>query len=342
MSDRLISRQEFDWLLDNIYCPSGAIRDYLRYEAGGVWLTPQSFLRFGSSADAALRTRKHPILRTIALDPGHIGGAWAQMEERWFQLGNDPPVAEAALNLTVARLLQPRLEALGFRVVLTKTNFEPVTPLRPEDFLAQADEETPPDSDLARRAQSVRRRAEWLFYRRAEIAARAQLLNEKLRPDLTLAIHFNAIPWTDSRQLAKEDHLLFFVHGNYLPEEVAEPAQRQRLFFKLLNRTHEIEIPVADSIARAFQRATGFPPAQFPVPVGYTGHVFARNLAANRLYDSPTVYLEPYYMNSCLTYQRIQRGDYDGEQVIEGRRYRSIFREYADAVAEGLAPFIPR
>ena len=29
-------------------------------------------------------------------------------------------------------------------------------------------------------------------------------------------------------------------------------------------------------------------------------------------------------------------GDYNGTKKIEGKEYRSIFREYADAVAEGL------
>src|SRR4051812_42717628 len=28
----------------------------------------------------------------IALDPGHLGGSWAKMEERWFQVGDSKPV----------------------------------------------------------------------------------------------------------------------------------------------------------------------------------------------------------------------------------------------------------
>jgi hypothetical protein len=42
-------------------------------------------------------------------------------------------------------------------------------------------------------------------------------------------------------------------------------------------------------------------------------------------------------MNNRLVYQRLQLGDYEGEREIEGKRYQSIFREYADAIAEGLA-----
>jgi len=42
------------------------------------------------------------------------------------------------------------------------------------------------------------------------------------------------------------------------------------------------------------------------------------------------------YMNNRIVYQRLQLGDYDGEQVVDGKSYRSIFREYADAVLAGL------
>ena len=43
----------------------------------------------------------------IALDPGHLGGTWARMEERWFKIGDAPPVQEGDMTLRVARLLAP-------------------------------------------------------------------------------------------------------------------------------------------------------------------------------------------------------------------------------------------
>jgi hypothetical protein len=62
----------------------------------------------------------------------------------------------------------------------------------------------------------------------------------------------------------------------------------------------------------------------------------ARNLAANREYDGPVICTEPYYMNNRITYQRLLAGDYDGQRPIDGKPYASIFREYADCVAQGL------
>src|SRR5207249_4906772 len=71
----------------------------------------------------------------IALDPGHLGGQWARMEERWFQLGDDTkPVTEGDMTLRVAKLLASRLRVLGADVSLIRRDNEPLTKLRPEDL----------------------------------------------------------------------------------------------------------------------------------------------------------------------------------------------------------------
>jgi hypothetical protein len=46
--------------------------------------------------------------------------------------------------------------------------------------------------------------------------------------------------------------------------------------------------------------------------------------------------MEPYVMNSTTDHARIQAGDYDGLREISGKLQPSIFREYADALVEGL------
>jgi hypothetical protein len=47
--------------------------------------------------------------------------------------------------------------------------------------------------------------------------------------------------------------------------------------------------------------------------------------------------MEPYVMNYTIDYARNQAGDYDGLRDIAGKPRPSIFREYADALAAGLA-----
>jgi N-acetylmuramoyl-L-alanine amidase len=357
-----ISRAEFETLLTNVYCPSTAFTNYLTFASNSVSVfsttdrtnPPLFVLRFSSSISS---TNTHLLsLKRIALDPGHIGGAWARMEERFFEHGKDRPVQEAELNLMVARLLKARLEAAGVQVFLTKNNFEPVTDKRPEDFQVQAEQEIktsmrfdafPPLERESAFADAVRKRAELIFYRSSEIAARAKLLNENIKPDLTICLHVNAIEWDECHNLVNDNRLVVFVHGNYLASELKEDDQKLRLLQKLLERSHSVELATAEAVATALANATKLPPVDYgpnsgSVRVGDNPYVFARNLAANRLVNGPVVFLEPYYQNNRLVYQRIQLGDYEGVQDVDGTPMKSIFREYADAVAEGLSKLIAR
>jgi hypothetical protein len=73
------------------------------------------------------------------------------------------------------------------------------------------------------------------------------------------------------------------------------------------------------------------------LPVKGHPYLWARNLLANRLYDCPVIFMEPYVMNSTIDLPRLQAGDYEGKREINGVPRQAIFREYADALAEGLA-----
>jgi hypothetical protein len=348
-----ITRNDFEQLVTNLYSPSGALINYLSYNTNSVTIfsTPEKTNALFSLRFARATSPRSPVtFKRIALDPGHIGGQWARMEERFFVRGKDHPIQEAVLNLTVARLLRVRLETAGAEVFLTKNDFEPVTEKRPEDFHVQAERELaafarfgalPALEREAGKADAIRKRAELLFYRNAEIAARARFLNEKIKPDITLCIHFNAVEWNECQNLVDDNRLVVFMHGNYLSSELKDDDQKLRLLSKLLEGSHSMELRFAEALASALAKATGLPPVQYApagnaIRLGDNPYVYARNLAANRLVDGPVVFIEPYYMNNRLVYQRLQLGDYDGVREIEGRQYRSIFREYADAVADGL------
>jgi N-acetylmuramoyl-L-alanine amidase len=358
---QVITRTEFDKLVASVYCPSGALTNYLTYGTNSVAIystpaktdPPLFVLQFASTPSSFMP--HSPFFKRVALDPGHIGGEWARMEERFFVRGKDRPVQEAMLNLAVARLLKARLEAAGAEVFLTKDTFQPVTNKRPADFRIQAEQEIaalirfdalPALDREANVADAIRKRAEILFYRSSEIDARARLLNDKIKPDITLCIHFNAIEWDECQSLVNDNRLVVFVHGDYLASELKDDDQKWRLLSKLLEGSHSIELSVADAIATALAVATKLAPVDYgpssgAIRVGQNPYVFARNLAANRLVDGPVVYLEPYYMNNRLVYQRLQLGDYENTREIEGQQYRSIFREYADAVADALIQFVP-
>jgi hypothetical protein len=292
----------------------------------------------------------------IALDPGHIGGEWAKMEERWFKSGDAPPVEEGEMTLRVAKMLAAKLRELGARVSFVRDKAEPVTPFRASDFretargiLKAGGNENPPEEfegpDDPLREQSVRWQSEILFYRASEIRERGRLVNSKLRPDVVLCLHFNAEAWGDERnpELIDRNHLHLLVNGSYLPPELESDDVRFEMLQRLLSRTHEEELKLADAAATAMAKRTSLPPYQYTRDVvrkvGTSGYVYARNLVATRVYQCPVVYFEPYVMNSHEVFARIQAGDYEGTKLINGVERPSIYREYVDSVVDGLVEY---
>jgi hypothetical protein len=47
-------------------------------------------------------------------------------------------------------------------------------------------------------------------------------------------------------------------------------------------------------------------------------------------------------MNSRLVFARIQAGDYTGRRNFGGAMRKSVYREYADAVADGVVEYYSR
>ena len=373
-----ITRDEFAHLINDVYCTHGFAPDLIEVNTDTARILmnreSQSFftLRFAksdSSRDPVPRlwhaAKSLPSAKPdkplsglrIALDPGHLGGEWAKMEERWFQVGSTQPVQEGDLALKVARLLAARLRELGAKVSFVRNNNEPITPKRPDDFreLARkilikngvpqprADVLDPNDPE---KEQTIRWQSEILFYRYSEIRRRAALVNFKLHPDLVLCLHFNAEGWGDPNNptLTDTNHFHLLVNGSFLQQELEYDDERFEMIRRLLSRAYDEELPLADAVATAMARETQLPPYQYPTTnsttkVGTSGYVYARNLLATRLYRCPVVYCEPYVMNSKDAFARIQAGDYDGTRNINGSERKSIFREYANSVADGLVEY---
>jgi len=373
-----ITHEEFSRLINSVYCTHGFAPDLIEIDEKTARLLmnreAQTFftLRFAEN-DAERRPvprlwRPAQSLQSakpekplsglkIALDPGHLGGKWAKMEERWFQVGSSAPVEEGELTLRVSRLLAARLRELGAKVLFVRNSNEPITSKRPDGFrelarkilikngVPQPRADVLDPNDPAKE-QTIRWQSEILFYRYSEIRRRAVLVNLKLHPDLVLCLHFNAEGWGDPNNptLTAANHLHLLVNGSYLAEELEFDDERFEMIRRLLSRAYDEELPVADTIAAAMARETGLPPYEYPTTnsttkIGTSGYVYARNLLATRLYRCPVVYCEPYVMNSNDAFARIQAGDYEGVRAINGVERKSIFREYADSVADGLADY---
>ena len=373
-----ITHDEFTHLIRDIYCTHGLGDDLLKIDNDSAQILKnrdaQTFFTLRFANDETSRREVPRLWRPakslpparpekplaglrIALDPGHLGGRWAKMEERWFQVGDAPAVQEGDLALRTARILAPQLRKLGAKVFFVRKSAEPITSKRPDDFrelarkilikngVPQPRADVLDPNDPAKE-QTVRWQSEILFYRYSEIRRRAVLVNTKLHPDLVLCLHFNAEGWGDPSNpiLIETNHLHLLVNGSYLKDELEFDDERFEMVRRLLSRTCDEELPLANAAAASMAKATGLPPYQYPTTltttkVGPSGYVYARNLLATRLYRCPVVYCEPYVMNSRDVFARIQAGDYDGTRNVNGTERKSIFREYADGVAEGLVEY---
>ena len=105
---------------------------------------------------------------------------------------------------------------------------------------------------------------------------------------------------------------------------------------RLLSGTIEEEIPLAREIAASFNQSVNLPPYRYPEEsrtsqnIANHPNLWARNLLANRLYQCPVIFMEPYVMNSLPFITRFKK---DPEK---------IYREYARAVAHGIAQYYSR
>jgi hypothetical protein len=367
-----ISQDAFVQLLDRLYAPGGAWKKTIRVTPEAAFITerygqPAAYeLRFASPEkktprfwrkleEIPGRTAALPLNGVkITLDPGHLGGEWAKIEERWMQLDGGRPVMEGEISMEIALMVKQRLEALGALVTFTRKSGQPATTLRPRDLEQAARDYLIDDRHIANpaygykdlydpaRVNTVKWRSEWLFYRPVEIRARSELVNQSFQPDLVLCLHLNAEDWGDPRnpRLVDKSHLHFLVTGAAASGEMDYDDERFEILLKLLSRGSATEVALAESVAQSMAAATRLPAYAYhgdnAIPAGSSGYVWARNLLANRMFLCPTVYVEAYVMNNKTDYARLQLGPYEGTRLIDGRPRVNLWREYADSLVEGL------
>jgi hypothetical protein len=312
-------------------------------------------LRFWRRASELPPVASRPPLSDlhVAIDPGHIGGNFGVMEERHLSFKPREAIQEGDLSLLTARVLEERLRALGAYVTLVRQHPQPVTTKTPGDFrplaaetLRQSGFTAPADSYAGIQGEARLLTLQWqsekFFYRIAEIHARALRVNEEIKPDIVLCLHFNAESWGDATapQYSPVNHLHLLVNGCYSPAELASQDTRFEMFHRLFSRTWEEEVPLAKTLAETLATSTGLPPYTYTTPnaqpIAGSPFVFARNLLANRLYQCPVIFFEPYVMNHQQTYRRLLLGHWVGRTLIDGTLQSSAIEDYVQGIVKGL------
>lgn len=363
-----ITREDFEHLLTQVYTVDDTWKRYITINADHAIIRTDTRVKdaiyklnfshqlsaaspdrnWSGAGDLPPGTKDKPLAGVhIAIDPGHIGGDFAKLEERWFKIGDKPPVMEGNMTLTTAKIIKKQLRALGAKVYLIRKSNAPVSLRRPADYREQAVAKARSmgvlDEDTIKSLQNK------FFYRTGEIRERARRVNLAFRPDLVLALHYNAESWGDPAKptLTSNNHYHVLLHGALTSDEIAHDDERFEMLVKILQRSHDEEKPIGAYIAQGFAQFTGLPAYRYlpqsrravEIKLDGVDGLWARNLLANRLYQCPVVFLEPYVMNSQEVFDRVQLGDYEGTKSINGVERKSIYREYAESVTEALKAY---
>jgi len=358
-----ISKEDFERELEEIYTINGKWRDWITTTeesamirmsaADGTQLyelffvsevrQEQSMKYWRSRDEIVVKDVVKPLLGLkIVIDPGHIGGDFAEIEEREFIHKELPPVREGNLTLKVGKMLAEQLEILGAEVILTREYLAPVNRNRPDDYHKYAHAKMSERNEWVT-PEAIKRTSEKLFYRAGEIRERAKYVNNDYRPDLVLCLHFNA--GGRNEELIQEEHFHVILNGAYMDSEVAKDDQRLVMLQRVLQRIHPEEVKLTSYAADAFTAHTGLKPYQYDpasnraLNVDKNPYLWARNLAANRSYLCPVIFYEPYLMNGKDSHARLMQGDYEGLRYLNGMLRPSIFREYVNAVTDGLVTY---
>ncbi|WP_068470886.1 N-acetylmuramoyl-L-alanine amidase [Candidatus Protochlamydia phocaeensis] len=278
----------------------------------------------------------------IAIDPGHFGGRYAKLEQRWIEM--DRPDSnqasdsisfnEGTLTLLTAKLLKNLLEDAGAQVLLTKeTNG---TGVYPEDFF-----------DWLGRLNSSKSPFE-LFkdYNRLDLLARADKINA-YKPDVTLIIHYNAHggrdPITQQNIPQPYNYNMVFVGGSFCRNELSDFKSRYAFLHLLLTQTMDRSIALSEAILKEFVKQLNVPAVEEADPVPYLKNaciniskgVYARNLALTRLVHSPLCYGESLCQDNKQECLRLN----DKSLVLEGIQGPERVKQVAMAYFKGLQAF---
>jgi hypothetical protein len=113
----------------------------------------------------------------------------------------------------------------------------------------------------------------------------------KLHPDLTICVHYNADDWGDPDKptLTEHSRLVIFTNGAYEKSELAHDDFKYDMLRKLLDRTAVQEERGCALVGQEMLDTLKYPPENYPGRTYFAHHVtdvpsvYARDLLANRI-----------------------------------------------------------
>lgn len=297
-----------------------------------------------AEAPIPMRPRAKKSLRgaRIAIDPGHFGGALAELEERFIaipkeQTSINQPISfnEGTLTYLTASALKDLLESEGAEVFITRPGigygaiklgfFEW---LREQPQLWKSNEKL---SQLFRKQ-----------YNRVDLLARAQAINA-FKPDSTIMIHYNDHPPEQNRCFSEANYSLVFIPGSFTGTELNRVEDRYEFLRLIVTDDVEQSLDLSRCMANQFVDQLKVPLISPDMKTNYLEPfclyqepgIYSRNLALTRLVHGPLCYGETLIQNNESEALRLAKND----SQVAGMPAPSRVKEVAQAYYLGIKKY---
>lgn len=278
----------------------------------------------------------------IVLDPGHLGGSFAELEERYIAIpakkthhGKALRFHEGDLTYLTALELKQLLEAEGAIVLMTREGIGQGA--LQENFFEWLEKKHP---ELRTNVSSKIFRN---FYNKEDLLERAKKIND-FSPDITIIIHYNA-HLTDQEKdekafLTQTNYNLVFIPGAFCAGELYNVKDRYEFLRLIVTDDIECSLNLSECIVQQLVNHLNVPLIDQEEKTSYTQTVclfqkpgiYCRNLALTRLVHSPLCYGETLIQNNEQEVYRLSAQD----TFIAGIPCAKRIKEVALAYFEGI------
>lgn len=317
--------------------PAGKVERKIEYE---LTLAPKA------KKQKKVSPRKSLIGAKVAIDPGHFGGDYAHLEERYIDI---PPSLEredtiqfdeGTLSFLTAAYLKILLEKEGAIVMLTRDQVGKGA--YREGFFDWLKKHPYLWSGEVALNKLFRR-----HYNRLDLRARCEKINA-FGPDLSVMIHYNSHAGRDevssNHDVVSNNFNLVFVGGAFCSNELIDPESRYEFFRLLVSDDFSRSVKLSRSILDKFVSKLKVPVVSAADGSRYLESVchevepgvYARNLALTRLVHGPICYGESLVQNNIDECLNLARKDF----VINGLHCSSRIKEVAEAYFEGIKEYL--
>jgi N-acetylmuramoyl-L-alanine amidase len=281
----------------------------------------------------------------IAIDPGHFGGIFAELEERYIKIAAQEAntsmpiiIDEGTLTYLTAIELKSLLEAQGAAVFITR-NFISQGAIDQDFFEWLRD-----NPQVWQRKDPLSR----LFrntYNREDLKQRAKKINA-FHPDITVIIHYNGHLSTEEKEqqlcITQANYNLVFIPGAFCASELSLIEDRYEFLRLLLSDVIEESLKLSQCLVKQFTTQLKVPLITDNDKVSYiekmclkqADGIYSRNLALTRLVNSPLCYGETLIQNSKHEIYRLSTHDAKIGDIPCSNRIKEVAAAYFKGIKE--------